>query len=452
MSQVLRPPPQGVVDDVARRDVLDPGQQGRREGGEGPVLGLQDADVEGRQVEMRGCHVEVEILLSTPRLARRGGRGRRDGKLGLSQALYLLLGRVDGADGSLRPLAVLLEEQFVLLLLAQQILDLSVVLLLHVASRPLHDPGVVQHVGGEVPRHVVDRVEHLGASLPRQRQGALGVPHHEPQHHVVARSRQGALLAGVEPHRPHLRDVDGIVADGAVPPLGLLARPRPVGAVAGSVVAAHAGVHEADQAGEAKDVPASRHPRSDRFRQADGTRGLLGLGAGQDLQHVGPVEVLVGVDSVLRVVAGRRDHEAVVCVDVAGLVGGVVAGADAPGGVPAVGARVQAVGEAGVVAVVVVAGGKGVVQQVGDGGLAAAAGRVPHRAHLGHGVFFVGVRAPGERSTLVAVLLSRPLALPRSRMRGGRAHLAGAASRLEARRRAARLVLRRRVRSCGWNR
>ena len=177
------------------------------------------------------------------------------------------------------------------------------------------------------------------------------------------------------------------------------------------------------------------HAGSDGLRKTDRAGCLLRLGASQNLQHVGPVEVLVGIVGVGGIVAARGDYEPIVGVDVASLIGSMVAGAGPPSGITSVGARIRAVRVRAVMAIDVRGVGYGIVQQMGDGGLATTTGGVPHGPDFGHGVVLVGVGAPETGFALIPVLLSRSLAFSGSGLRGGRAGLALPASGFEASRR-----------------
>jgi hypothetical protein len=111
-------------------------------------------------------------------------------------------------------------------------------------------------------------------------------------------------------------------------------------------------------------VTAVCHPRSHGLGKANRAGGRLGFGGCYDLEHIGPVEMYVGVGSLPGVVALGRDNEAIVGMNVSGLVGSVVA--RPPGRVASV------VPVVGVMVILELRTRRGIVQQVGDRGLTSA--------------------------------------------------------------------------------
>lgn len=100
------------------------------------------------------------------------------------------------------------------------------------------------------------------------------------------------------------------------------------------------------------------HPRSHRLGKADRAGSRLRLGGCYDLKHIGPVEMHIGVNSLLGIVSLGRDNEAIVGMDVSGLVGSVMT--RTPGRIASV------VPVVGVMMVVKLRPRCRIVQQVGD--------------------------------------------------------------------------------------
>lgn len=59
-------------------------------------------------------------------------------------------------------------------------------------------------------------------------------------------------------------------------------------------------------------MTAASHARGDGVAETYGAGRCLGFGRGNDLEHVGPVEVLIGVDSLSAIIARWRDYEAII--------------------------------------------------------------------------------------------------------------------------------------------
>lgn len=92
-------------------------------------------------------------------------------------------------------------------------------------------------------------------------------------------------------------------------------------------------------------MTASRHSRGNGIGEADGTRRRLGFLRCNDLQHIGPFEVVIGIDGLRVIRAGRGDNEPVVCMDKPGLVNGMVSGARTPCGMTSRGSVVCMIGD-----------------------------------------------------------------------------------------------------------
>lgn len=132
------------------------------------------------------------------------------------------------------------------------------------------------------------------------------------------------------------------------------------------------GMHVPDQAGGAEDMTALGHARGDGLRQAYWTGACLEVSGDEDLQQVRPVDVDVGVRSLGGIRMRRADDEAVVGVDVAGLVGGEIASGRRVGR----SWRAAEGGRVGVRVTVQVVEGKGTreVEEMGDVSLSLARG------------------------------------------------------------------------------
>src|SRR5262245_35977039 len=132
-----------------------------------------------------------------------------------------------------------------------------------------------------VPWDVVVLAKRIGA-VPRQGQRTSSRPLDQTKHYITTLPGWLALLPHIPAHRTSLRCVDGIPAQRALFRSRLLLR---------GLLSVIFRMHVPYQAGEAEDVAALGHTRSDGSAQTDGARGILRLRRSQYLQDIVPVQV-----------------------------------------------------------------------------------------------------------------------------------------------------------------
>ncbi len=71
-------------------------------------------------------------------------------------------------------------------------------------------------------------------------------------------------------------------------------------------------------------MTAPRHSRGDGIGEADGTGRRLGFGGCDDLEHIGPFKMMVGIGGLRGIRAVRGDDESVVGMDESGLLNGMI--------------------------------------------------------------------------------------------------------------------------------